>query len=77
MFKAIKNLHDKYNEQISIVLKFGLMIGFIATVFLIFRPDHNENSNVSLPEEIQVAEVGDIMVVTKVGDSIYVEFAKK
>lgn len=77
MFKAIKNLHDKYNEQISIILKFGLMIGFIATVFLIFRPDHNENSNVSLPEEIQVAEVGDIMVVTKVGDSIYVEFAKK
>lgn len=77
MFKAIKNLHDKYNEQISIVLKFGLMVGFLATVFLIFRPDHNENSNVSLPEEIQVAEVGDIMVVTKVGDSIYVEFAKK
>lgn len=77
MFKAIKNLHDKYNEQISIILKFGLMVGFLATVFLIFRPDHNENSNVSLPEEIQVAEVGDIMVVTKVGDSIYVEFAKK
>lgn len=77
MFKAIKNLHDKYNEQISILLKFGLMVGFLATVFLIFRPDHNENSNVSLPEEIQVAEVGDIMVVTKVGDSIYVEFAKK
>lgn len=75
MLKAIKNFHDKYNAQISVILKFGLVLGFMATIFLIFRPDLNNHSNVRLPDEIQWRKVGDTMVITKIsGDSIHVEF---
>lgn len=77
MFKSIKNFHDKYSDRISIVLKFVIMLSFLATVFFIFRPDLNNNSNVSLPEEIQMAEVGDTLSVYKVDDSIYIGFIKK
>lgn len=74
MLKAIKNFHDKYSDQISVVLKFLLVLSFSGTIFFIFRPDLNNNSNVSLPEEIQMVEAGDTLVVSKVSDSIYVEF---
>jgi len=77
MLKAIKNFHDKYSDRISVVLKFVLVLSFLATVFFIFRPDLNNNSNVSLPEEIQMAEVGDTLRVYKVSDSIYVEFVSR
>jgi len=77
MLKTIKNFHNKYNAQISVILKFGLLIGFTATIFLIFRPDHNYHSNVALPDEIQWRKVGDTMVITKINDSIHVEFVKK
>lgn len=77
MLKAIKNFHDKYNAQISVILKFVIMLSFLATIFFIFRPDLNHNSNVALPDEIQWRKVGDTMVITRINDSIYVEFMKK
>lgn len=78
MLKTIKNFHDKYSDRISVILKFGLVLGFTATIFFIFRPDLNNHSNVRLPDEIQWRKVGDTMVITKIkGDSIHVEFIKK
>jgi hypothetical protein len=77
MLKEIKNFHDKYSDRISVVLKFVLVLSFAGTIFFIFRPDLNKNSNVALPDEIQWSKVGDTMVITKINDSIYVEFIKK
>jgi hypothetical protein len=77
MIQALKDFHAKYSEPISVILKFAIMIGFISTIYVVFRPDLNNHSNVKLPDEIQWREVGDTMVITKItNDSIHVEFVK-
>jgi hypothetical protein len=77
MIQALKDFHAKYSEPISIILKFGIVIGFWATIYVIFRPDLNNHSNVKLPNEIQWRKVGDTMVITKINDSIHVKFISK
>lgn len=74
MIQTLKDFHYKYSAQISVVLKFALMIGFLATIYFVFRPDLNNHSNVKLPDEIQWRKVGDTMVITKINDSIHVKF---
>lgn len=77
MIQALKDFHTKYSEPISVILKFGIMLGFLATIYVVFRPDLNNHSNVKLPDEIQWRKVGDTMVITKINDSIHVEFINK
>lgn len=76
IIQALKDFHERYNDSITIILKFGIMLGFLATIYVVFRPDLNNHSNVKLPDEIQWRKVGDTMVITKINDSIHVEFIK-
>jgi len=75
--QALKDFHTRYNDSITIILKFGIMLGFLATIYVVFRPDLNNHSNVKLPDEIQWRKVGDTMVITKINDSIHVQFIHK
>jgi len=77
IIQALKDFHTRYNDSITIILKFGIMIGFITTIYVVFRPDLNNHSNVKLPDEIQWRKVGDTMVITKINDSIHVQFINK
>ncbi len=77
IIQALKDFHAKYSERISVILKFGIMIGFVTTIYVVFRPDLNNHSNVKLPDEIQWRKVGDTMVITKINDSIHVQFINK
>lgn len=75
--QVLKYFYERYNDSITIILKFGIMIGFITTIYVVFRPDLNNHSNVKLPDEIQWRKVGDTMVITKINDSIHVQFINK
>ena len=75
--QLLKDFYERYNDSITIILKFGMMIGFFTAIFVIFRPDLNNHSNVKLPDEIQWRKVGDTMVITKINDSIHVQFINK
>lgn len=75
--QVLKDFYERYNDSITIILKFGIMIGFITTIYVVFRPDLNNHSNVKLPDEIQWRKVGDTMVITKINDSIHVQFINK
>lgn len=77
IIQVLKDFHAKYSEPISVILKFAIVIGFFTAIFVIFRPDLNNHSNVKLPDEIQWRKVGDTMVITKINDSIHVEFINK
>lgn len=77
IIRVLKDFHTRYNDSITIILKFGMMIGFLATIYIVFRPDLNNHSNVKLPDEIQWRKVGDTMVITKINDSIHVQFINK
>lgn len=77
IIQSLKDFHAKYSERISVILKYGIMIGFVTTIYVVFRPDLNNHSNVKLPDEIQWRKVGDTMVITKINDSIHVQFINK
>ena len=77
IIQLLKDFHTRYNDSITIILKFGIMLGFLATIYVVFRPDLNNHSNVKLPDEIQWRKVGDTMVITKINDSIHVQFINK
>lgn len=77
IIQVLKDFHTRYNDSITIILKFGIMLGFLATIYVVFRPDLNNHSNVKLPDEIQWRKVGDTMVITKINDSIHVQFINK
>lgn len=72
-------MKDKYIDimrAIAIITFIALLIGTFIYDTQIYEEEINRRSQkpVSLPEEIQAVTPGDTLVVSKVADSIYIQF---
>lgn len=72
-------MNDKYiniMRAIAIITFIALLIGTFIYDTQIYEEEINRRSQkpISLPEEIQAVQPNDTLVVSRVGDSIYIEF---
>ena len=54
----------------------GMLLG-IVTISLLHVYKSKQEKPISYPEEIQIAEAGDTLIVSSVSDSIYIGFKHK
>lgn len=72
-------MEDRYiniMRAIAVITFIALLIGTFIYDTQIYEEEINRRSQkpISLPEEIYMAEAGDTLVVSKVADSIYIQF---
>lgn len=72
-------MKDKYIDimrAIAMITFIALLIGTFIYDTQIYKEEINRRSQkpISLPEEIYMAEAGDTLIVSKVADSIYIQF---
>jgi hypothetical protein len=72
-------MNDKYiniMRAIAMITFIALLIGTFIYDTQIYEEEINRRSQkpISLPEEIQAVQPNDTLVVSRVGDSIYIEF---
>lgn len=72
-------MNDKYiniMRAIAVITFIALLIGTFIYDTQIYEEEINRRSQkpISLPEEIQTVQPNDTLVVSRVGDSIYIEF---
>lgn len=63
-------------RAIAVITFIALLIGTFIYDTQIYEEEINRRSQkpISLPEEIQAVTLGDTLVVSKVADSIYIQF---
>jgi hypothetical protein len=59
-----------------VTLIIGMLLG-IVTMGLLHIYESKQEKPISYPEEIQIAEAGDTLIVSSVSDSIYIGFKHK
>lgn len=72
-------MEDRYiniMRAIAVITFIAILIGTFIYDTQIYEEEINRRSQkpVSLPEEIQAVKPGDTLVVSKVADSIYIQF---
>ena len=72
-------MEDRYiniMRAIAVITFIALLIGTFIYDTQIYEEEINRRSQkpISLPEEIQAVTLGDTLVVSKVADSIYIQF---